>query len=55
MGYEFAKHIFGVTASYAVDPEKGGVVMTLTTGRCADPLHARRLRSHVSSPLYGRR
>ena len=31
MGYEFAKHIFGVTASYAVDPEKGGVVMTLTT------------------------
>ena len=29
--YEFAKHIFGVTASYAVDPEKGGVVMTLTT------------------------
>ena len=25
MGYEFAKHIFGV------DPEKGGVVMTLTT------------------------
>ena len=30
MGYEFAKHIFGVTASYAVDPEKGGVVMTLT-------------------------
>ena len=31
LGYEFAKHIFGVTASYAVDPEKGGVVMTLTT------------------------
>ena len=31
MGYEFAKHIFGVTASYAVDPETGGVVMTLTT------------------------
>ena len=31
MGYEFAKHIFGVTASYAIDPEKGGVVMTLTT------------------------
>ena len=31
MGYEFAKHIFGVTASYALDPEKGGVVMTLTT------------------------
>ncbi len=31
MGYEFAKHIFGVTALYAVDPEKGGVVMTLTT------------------------
>ena len=25
LGYEFAKHIFGVTASYAVDPEKGGV------------------------------
>ena len=31
LGYEFAKHTFGVTASYAVDPEKGGVVMTLTT------------------------
>ena len=31
LGYEFAKHIFGVTASYAFDPEKGGVVMTLTT------------------------
>ena len=31
LGCEFAKHIFGVTASYAVDPEKGGVVMTLTT------------------------
>ena len=31
LGYEFAKHIVGVTASYAVDPEKGGVVMTLTT------------------------
>ena len=31
LGYELAKHIFGVTASYAVDPEKGGVVMTLTT------------------------
>ena len=31
LGYEFAKHIFGVTASYTVDPEKGGVVMTLTT------------------------
>ena len=31
LGYEFAKHIFGVTALYAVDPEKGGVVMTLTT------------------------
>lgn len=31
LGYEFAKHIFWVTASYAVDPEKGGVVMTLTT------------------------
>ena len=31
LGYEFAKHIFGVTASYAVDPEKGGVVMPLTT------------------------
>ena len=31
LGYEFAKHIFGVTAAYAVDPEKGGVVMTLTT------------------------
>ena len=31
LGYEFAKHIFGVAASYAVDPEKGGVVMTLTT------------------------
>ena len=31
LGYEFAKHIFGVTASYAVDPEKGGGVMTLTT------------------------
>lgn len=31
MGYEFAKHIFGVTASYAVDPDKGCVMMNLTT------------------------
>ena len=54
MGYEFAKHIFGVTASYAVDPEKGGVVMTLTTQGGADPLHARRLRSHgFESALQG--
>ena len=38
MGYEFAKHIFGVTASYAVDPDKGGVVMTLVTQGDA-PIH----------------
>ena len=31
MGYVFAKHIFGIKGSYAVDPQKGAVVMTLTT------------------------
>ena len=31
MGYAFGKHIFGVTASYAVDPDKRSVVMTLST------------------------
>ena len=53
MGYEFAKHIFGVTASYAVDPEKGGVVMTLTTQGGA-PIHYTLDGSDptASSPLY---
>lgn len=31
MGYEFAKHIYGVTGAYEADPEKGCVVVTLTT------------------------
>ena len=31
MGYEFCKQIFGITASYAVDPDKRSVMMTLTT------------------------
>lgn len=31
MGYEFAKHIFGVTASYAVNPDKECVEMKLST------------------------
>ena len=53
LGYEFAKHIFGVTASYAVDPEKGGVVMTLTTQGGA-PIRAPLDGSAptASSPLY---
>ena len=53
MGYEFAKHIFGVTASYAVDPEKGGVVMTLTTQGGA-PIRYTLDGSEptASSPLY---
>ena len=53
LGYEFAKHIFGVTASYAVDPEKGGVVMTLTTQGGA-PIRYTLNGSDptASSPLY---
>jgi len=31
MGCDFAKHIFGVTGAFAVDPQKGCVEMTLTT------------------------
>lgn len=31
MEYAFCKQIFGVTASYAVDPDQGSVMMTLTT------------------------
>ena len=38
MGYAFAKHIFGIKGSYAVDPQKGAVVMTLTTQGDA-PIH----------------
>ena len=53
MGYEFAKHIFGVTASYAVDPEKGGVVMTLTTQGGAPILYTLDGSDPTaSSPLY---
>lgn len=53
MGYEFAKHIFGVTASYVVDPQKGVVVMTLTTQGDA-PIHYTLDGSQptASSPLY---
>lgn len=55
MGYVFAKHIFGIKGSYAVDPQKGAVVMTLTTpGRRPDPLYARRLGTHGRQPaLHG--
>lgn len=38
MGYAFAKHIFGIKGSYAVDPQKDAVVMTLTTQGDA-PIH----------------
>ena len=38
MGYEFGKHIFGIRGSYAVDPAKGAVVMTLSTQGDA-PIH----------------
>lgn len=38
MGYAFAKHIFGIKGSYAVDPQKGAVVMILTTQGDA-PIH----------------
>ncbi len=31
MGYNYAKHIFGVNGSYAVDPQKGCIVITLST------------------------
>lgn len=53
MGYEFAKHIFGVTASYVVDPQKGVVVMTFTTQGDA-PIHYTLDGSQptASSPLY---
>ncbi len=31
MGYNFAKHIYGVSGSYTTDPERQGVVVTLST------------------------
>ena len=62
MGYAFAKHIFGIKGSYAVDPQKGAVVMTLTTQGDA-PIHytldgSRVTRSRSRSaraPASGRR
>lgn len=53
MGYEFAKHIFGITANYVVDPESGCVMMTLTTQGNA-PIHYTLDGSQPSaeSPLY---
>ena len=38
MGYEFGKHIFGITGKYAVDPVAGTVVVSLTTQGDA-PIH----------------
>ena len=38
LGYTYAKHIFGVTASYEVDAERGAVMMSLGTQGDA-PMH----------------
>lgn len=38
MGYEYGKHIFGIKGSYAVDPQQGAVVMSLSTQGNA-PIH----------------